>query len=143
MIVVDTNIILHFWIPGEYQTYAHQLIQKERKWVTVPLWRSEMRNVLKVSFRSNLISREIAYSIALHAEEHMAEREIPVTSKEVLDITLNGKCSGYDAEFVALAHKLQVPLVTCDKKLAREFPSRVFELRDYLKRAERVQSRPR
>ncbi|HNV72151.1 MAG TPA: type II toxin-antitoxin system VapC family toxin [Candidatus Ozemobacteraceae bacterium] len=64
----------------------------------------------------------------------MVEQEVPVTSKEVLDITLNAKCSGYDAEFVALATKLQVPLVTCDKKLAREFPKRVFELKDFLKR---------
>ena len=135
MIVVDTNVILHFWLPGEFQPLAQKLIKLDPNWITVPLWRSEMRNVLKNYFKAGLISREMVYNVIISAEGQMGENEIPVTSKEVLDITLNHNCSAYDAEFVALSKKLSFSLISCDKKLAKEFPKEVSELRKYVNAA--------
>ncbi|NDG42863.1 MAG: VapC toxin family PIN domain ribonuclease, partial [Betaproteobacteria bacterium] len=37
-------------------------------------------------------------------------------------------CSAYDCEFIALAIKLNTKLVTVDKKLLREFPTRAIAL---------------
>jgi predicted nucleic acid-binding protein len=46
----------------------------------------------------------------------------------VLELVRDSDCSAYDCEFIALAIKLDVKLVTMDKKLLRTFPKRAIAL---------------
>jgi predicted nucleic acid-binding protein len=46
MIVVDTNVMAHLLIPGQCTESAKKLFLLDPKWVTSPLWPSEIRNVL-------------------------------------------------------------------------------------------------
>jgi len=46
MIVVDTNVIAYFWLPGEYTTFAERALNKDNEWAAPILWRSEFRNIL-------------------------------------------------------------------------------------------------
>ncbi len=43
-------------------------------------------------------------------------------SYEVLHLAQISHCSAYDCEFVALARRLDVPLVTADKQILKAFP---------------------
>ncbi len=56
------------------------------------------------------------------AEGLMADNEYEVSSAQVMQLVNNSNCSAYDCEFVALARYLNVPLITSDKKILREFP---------------------
>jgi predicted nucleic acid-binding protein len=43
MIVVDTNLIVYFWIQGEHTALAERIMRKDAHWVAPPLWRSGFR----------------------------------------------------------------------------------------------------
>jgi predicted nucleic acid-binding protein len=46
-----------------------------------------------------------------------------VNSLDVLRLVQQSKCSAYDCEFVALARSLNVPLITMDKQILKDFPT--------------------
>lgn len=52
----------------------------------------------------------------------LADAEYDVPSLDVLRLVTNSQCSACDCEFVALAKRLGVPLVTADKKVLKQFP---------------------
>ncbi len=64
------------------------------------------------------------------AETTIAANEYQVESREVLRLVEESGHTAYDCEFVALAQRLGVPLVTTDKKLLRAFPSIAVSLAD-------------
>jgi len=46
---------------------------------------------------------------------------------------LASDCSAYDCEYVALAQDLDVPLVTTDRQVLREFPKIAVSLEKFVK----------
>ena len=46
MIVVDSNIIAYWLLPGEKMAEAESVWQKDSNWIVPPLWKSEFRNIL-------------------------------------------------------------------------------------------------
>ena len=69
-----------------------------------------------------------ACSLQREAESLLAGAEFAVDSSAVLELVRDSDCSAYDCEFIALAIKLNTKLVTVDKKLLREFPTRAIGL---------------
>jgi predicted nucleic acid-binding protein len=49
-----------------------------------------------------------------------------------MQLVNSSSCSAYDCEFVALAQYLDIPLITEDKKILRDFPSATKSLDIYL-----------
>jgi predicted nucleic acid-binding protein len=49
-----------------------------------------------------------------------------------LELAHQGSCSAYDAEFIALAQDLSVPLVTTDQKLRQSFPATALSPEKFL-----------
>jgi predicted nucleic acid-binding protein len=132
MIVADTNIISHLFLPTDYSEKASRLYLQDAEWVAPSLWRSEFRNVLALYIRQQILSLSEALAIQEEAEALMADHEFTVTSVQVLTLTDSSQCSAYDCEFVALAKQLSVKLVTEDKKILREFPEVAISLDDFL-----------
>jgi hypothetical protein len=56
------------------------------------------------------------------AAESLLEREFESDSNDVLRLVSQSNCSAYDCEFVSLAKRLGVELVTMDTKLRKAFP---------------------
>ena len=50
-----------------------------------------------------------------------------------MQLVKGSNCSAYDCEFVALAQYLDVPLITADKKILREFPDIARNIGSYIK----------
>ena len=122
MIVVDSNVIAHLYLPGEYTSAAEALLVRDPDWAAPILWRSEFRNILAGYLRRKAITFEQANSLQSEAESLLAGAEYELDSHAVLELVRDSDCSAYDCEFIALAQKLNSRLVTMDKKLLRAFP---------------------
>ncbi|MDR9417935.1 type II toxin-antitoxin system VapC family toxin [Gracilimonas sp.] len=121
MIVVDTNILAHFWLPSYSTELCDALFQKDPEWVAPILWRSEFRNVLTLYIRKELIDLFQALLIMEKAEQQMNDKQFQVNSVQVLQHVNQSTCSSYDCEFVSLAKELDLALVTMHKKILQEF----------------------
>lgn len=122
MIVVDTNVLAYLYLPTEFTPLAERLLEREPDWIAPVLWRSELRNVLTLYLRKQLLTFDQAYAIQTEAETLLADREYTVDSFEVLRLVEGSECSTYDCEFAALAKRLGIPLVTADQKVLKNFP---------------------
>jgi predicted nucleic acid-binding protein len=122
MIVVDTNVLAYFWLPGERTRAAERLLKEDPDWNAPLLWRSEFRNVLAGCLSRGDLTFETALQITDGAEAQMRGREFSVPSAQVLARVDESDCSAYDCEFVVLADELGVSLITSDDKLLRSFP---------------------
>lgn len=123
MIVVDTNILAHFWLPSDFTKLCDTLYQKDSEWVAPILWKSEFRNVVTLYLRKELINLPEAMLIVEKAELQMKNKQFQVNSVQVLHHVRQSTCSSYDCEFVSLAEDLDIKLVTLDKQLQKEFPN--------------------
>jgi predicted nucleic acid-binding protein len=130
MIVVDTNILVYFYIPGELTPLAERLLKKDAQWAAPALWRSEFRNVLALYFRQGLLTLGEAFRIQSEAEAVMSRNEYQINSFDVLRLAAESGQTAYDCEFISLAERLGVPLVTSDKKVLRAFPAIAVSLKD-------------
>jgi len=128
MTVVDTNVIAYLLIPGEYTQHAEAALLKDPDWVAPHLWRSEFRSVLSLYVRKMKMPFEYALSLADEAEDMLSGKEYQVSSARVLKLCSQSSRSAYDCEFVALASLLDVPLITTDSEILKEFPSLVISL---------------
>jgi predicted nucleic acid-binding protein len=129
VIVVDTNIIIHFWTDTIETQLAHDLFKTDPAWRVPALWRSELRNAVALFMRHKSLPLNAAKELVQAAEEMMSGRDFVVDSSDVLDLVARSTCSAYDCEFVALAKGLNVPLITTDRKIVREFPNIARPLR--------------
>ncbi|UCF90289.1 MAG: type II toxin-antitoxin system VapC family toxin [Desulfobacterales bacterium] len=132
MIVVDTNVIGYLFLSSVHAQSVEKALKKDSEWAAPILWRSEFRNVLALYLRKNLVTLRQAQQIMDGALNLLRGREYEVSSYEVLRLTSESKCSAYDCEFIAAANDLNVPLVTVDKQLLREFPSVAVALNAFI-----------
>ena len=132
MIVVDTNVIAYLWLPSDLTGLSEKALLKDSHWISVPLWRSELRNVVALFMRKSLITHAQALEAVLGSEEQMRGNEFSVSSVQVLQKVCDSKCSAYDCEYAALAGSLNCPLITTDRQIIREFPDIVMSLQEYV-----------
>lgn len=133
MIVVDTNIIGYLYLTGEYSERVERILEKDADWIAPLLWRSEMRNVLAMYLRKNILTLEEAQQIMEEAQSLMQGQEYDVASWQVLSLARQSRCSAYDCEFVVLAREMGVPLVTMDRAILEAFPDVALGMDAYLK----------
>ena len=124
MIVVDTNVFHDCWVRGQNTEVAQAVRRKDPDWHAPILWRSELCNVLTAYLRRRLMSRIQIAEILRIADRAFVESEHIVGDDLVLDVVERSALTAYDAEFVALADALSVPLVTADKAVLKAFPNR-------------------
>ena len=122
MIAVDTNVIAYLFLPGEFASRAEAWLRKDREWVAPMLWRSEFRNILAGYLRRGQLTFEAMRDIQREAEALLFGNEHEVDSQRVLELVRDSGCSAYDCEFVSLAMRLGVKLLTADKKVLEAFP---------------------
>jgi predicted nucleic acid-binding protein len=122
VIVVDTNVIAYLYLPTGHTAHAEALLEDDPEWVAPLLWRSELRNVLAGYLRRKALSFDDVRKIQAEAESLLAGGEHEVDSQQVLELVRDSNCSAYDCEFVALAKRLGVKLVTTDAQVLAAFP---------------------
>jgi predicted nucleic acid-binding protein len=132
MIVVDTNVIAYLYLPTTFTAQAEQLLAQEPVWAAPILWRNELRNVLTLYLRKQLIPFDQALHLQMEAESLMREHEYDIMSFDVMTLVRESRCSAYDCECVALAINLRTTLVTMDQSILMEFPHTALSLTSFL-----------
>lgn len=132
MIVVDTNIIGYLFLSSNKSSLSEQALLMDSIWAAPRLWRSEMRSVLALYIRKNLLSLADAQQIMAGATDLMRGQEYEVTSNQVLELVKISSCSAYDCEFVALARDLKASLVTVNQQILTEFPNTALSLEAFV-----------
>jgi predicted nucleic acid-binding protein len=122
MIVVDTNVLVYFYVPTDVTQQAARLREIHPHWIAPRLWRSELRSALSLYMRKGMLTFEQALRLQTRAENLLADCEFDVPSQDVLQLVNESPCSAYDCEFVALAKRFNTKLVTSDKKVINAFP---------------------
>ena len=134
MIVVDTNVIHYCWVSGQNTELAQSVWRRDPDWHAPFLWQSELRNILAAYLRRGMMSRQQINGILRAAGHALAQRSHHVGDAAVLDVIESSPLTAYDAEFVALAKGLSVPLVTADKAVLKAFPDRALTMEAFLRR---------
>ena len=122
MIVVDTNVLAYLFLPYEHSPLADALFRRDPEWVAPILWRSEFRNLLARYVRRKTLAFDEALLVQLEAEALLSGNEHEVDSRRVLELARDSECSAYDCEFIAVAMKLGIKVVTMDRKMLKAFP---------------------
>ena len=128
MIVVDTNVLAYLLLPYDHSAQADALFKRDAEWAAPILWRSEFRNLLAGYLRRKTLLLDEIVKVQSEAEALLAGNEHEVDSRRVLEFVRDSDCSVYDCEFVVLAERLGVKLVTMDKKILRAFPQHTATL---------------
>ncbi len=134
MIVVDTNVVAYLLLGGEKTPGARLAFRKDPVWAAPLLWRSEFRNVLAAYLRRGRLSLVDALEVMREAEGLFRGVEYSVESGYVLKLVSESACSAYDCEFVALAQQLNVPLVTSDAEILKEYPQTAISLEAFARK---------
>jgi predicted nucleic acid-binding protein len=88
--------------------------------------------VLSQYLRKDFLALDEVILILQQAEEILSGNEYEVSSSQIMQLVNSSRCSAYDCEFVALAQYLNVPLITADKQIIREFPQIALSLDSYI-----------
>lgn len=129
-IVVDTNVLAYYWLPGAHTETAIGLRRATDLWYAPKLWRSEFRNVLAGFLRHGNLSLSQAQATMKAAEAALSDCEWEVSCVRVLDFVSQSDCSAYDCEFIALAAAMNIPLVTEDRRILSDFPTIAVPMAD-------------
>ena len=132
MIVVDTNILAYLFIEGNQTAVCRDVFRKDPVWQVPFLWRSEFRSVLTKYIRHAGLALEDAQNTMIEAEKLLAGHEYFVDSGTILSLTSANDVSAYDAEYICLAEKLSIKLVTTDKPLITKFPDTAVSPEDFV-----------
>ncbi len=130
MIAVDASIVACLYLPCAHTALVERLLQQDPDWVVPALWRSELRTLLAGHLHRNELSLEEAFEIQSEAESLLEDFEYLMSSHEILGMSERSGCSAFQCEYVALAARLQIRLVTGDKDIAAAFPDIAMLLQD-------------
>ena len=114
MIVADTSLIASLLLSTVATKVAEAVLEKDPEWVAPSLWRSEFRNVLATQIKVLGLPVDDAVALFEKAEEVVKEPAMEAETQVILRLAHGKKLSAYDAEYVALAQILKIPLVTFD-----------------------------
>ena len=128
MIVVDTNVLAYLMLPYDCSAQADALFKRDPEWAAPILWRSEFRNLLAGYLRRKTLTLDEVLKVQREAEALLAGNEHEVDSRSVLELVRDSDCSAYDCEFVVLAARLGVKVVTMDTTMLRAFPQHTTAL---------------
>ncbi|MBN1673428.1 MAG: type II toxin-antitoxin system VapC family toxin [Kiritimatiellae bacterium] len=127
MIVADSNLVAYLLIPGNKSALAERILLKDSAWAVPLICRSELRNILTLYMRHEGMTLTQAKGTMERAEALWRGREYAVPSDTVLELTAGHTVTAYAGEYVVLAKRLGVTLITFDKPVRKAFPDIAVE----------------
>lgn len=123
MIVVGADVLAALFFGGAKVAQAEQLLFKDSEWQAPLVWRIGFLDRVADLVRTSALDPAGAGRIVAEAEALLRHSQHLVESDEVLYLLKRSSCSAFECHFVALARRLEVPLVTDDASVLASFPT--------------------
>jgi len=117
MIVVDANVITYLVLKGDHSKVCSDLFVWDSEWAAPRLWRDELCNIFATYERRGILDRRNALQAFIDAEAVIGENQYDLRAERILSVADRTRCSGYDAQYIALAEDLGISLFTYDRKV--------------------------
>lgn len=128
MIVAHTDLVSYLLIAGERTVEVRRIWRRDPDWVLPPLWRCEFLNALALAVQSEVLDVDQARACWSQAVRLLGSSEVEPGGSEVLDSAVRLGISASDAQFVAVAERLDCSLVTNDGALLERCPGRAVSI---------------
>jgi predicted nucleic acid-binding protein len=119
--VLDNSVVSGWYLQDQATPYTEAIaerLQEDRAWVPA-LWELELTNVLRTTCLRQRQTAEQAQQVLTHiAQLPIDVDRQAVAPSEVLALALRFGLSSYDASYLELALRKQLPLATTDGDLA-------------------------
>lgn len=132
MIVVDANILIYSLIKCDQSSLIQKLRGKDVDWRTAALCLHETVNVLTIYQRREVLTLVQCRALLDHVERFIKVAQCKVVMDTALAVAAEYAITGYDAQYVALAQSLNVPLITQDRKLQKAVPGIAVSIQEFL-----------
>jgi predicted nucleic acid-binding protein len=132
MIVADTNLVAQLILSLDLTADAQEIYRREPDWRLPELWRHEFLNVLASYLRFDKVPFARLLLAWQQAVELFGGATCAVDMPMALAVAGEHNISAYDAQYVALARALSVPLVTEDRKLRHAAPREAISMKQFL-----------
>ena len=122
LVVIDASMALSFMFEDEGGDAARLVELAERTYLLAPPnFRVEVVNAVAMAVRSGRIDTDggIAMLESFEAFEVMADPFVDAAPGETLRLSSRHRLTAYDAAYLELARRMQVPIATLDASLAR------------------------
>ena len=118
--VLDNSVVVGWFLEDQATPYtdAVSVLLEQDQAVVPALWELEFANVLRTACRKQRLTADEAHQIIeqICALPILIDRETPGPA-ELLALALRYKLSSYDAAYLELALRLQIPIATKDEPL--------------------------
>jgi len=111
---------------------AHPEIARDADWRTTALCLHETLNVLATYQRRAVLTLAQCRTLLRHADSFVKVAQCEVEMDTALAAAAQCAITGYDAQYVALAQCLNVPLITQDRKPRKAIRGIAFSLQEFL-----------
>jgi predicted nucleic acid-binding protein len=120
--VLDSSVALAWMLPDEGNPYADELLERliAEGAMVPPIWPLEIGNVLLVSLRRGRIRHEELETMVARLARLPIEVDTAATDHALAGVLLLAAQLGlstYDAAYLDLAQRRNLPLATLDKRL--------------------------
>ncbi len=122
MFVLDCSVALAWCLSDEQSDYADKALDLliEQQAIVPPLWHLEVTNVLLMAKRKNRLNEDkIPLILQTLADLNIStdKRHLDITDQDFVDFANKYQLTSYDASYLHLAKREQIPLATLDKKM--------------------------
>lgn len=118
--VLDNSIVTGWYIENQSTPYSEQIalrLQDDRA-ITPALWELEFANVLRTACLRQRMTAEAAQAVIAEITSLPIDVDRqPVAPSELLGLALRFGLTSYDAAYLELALRLQLPIATVDGPL--------------------------
>ncbi len=132
MLLIDTNIVAHLLIEGDYTEAAQDLHKSDPDWRSEAFLLVEFTNVLAVYLARKRMTLLLAQEFLTKVIDLLDGKLARIPHAKVLAMSDRYRVSAYDARFLALAEQLGRRLVTEDAKLRAAAPALTQSLAEAL-----------
>ncbi|HWS74243.1 MAG TPA: type II toxin-antitoxin system VapC family toxin [Quisquiliibacterium sp.] len=118
--VLDNSVVSGWYLENQASAYTEAIaerLQQDRAWVPT-VWELEFANVLRSACVRQRMNAESAHAVISRVTSLPIEVDRhPTPPSEILGLSLRFGLTSYDASYLALALRLQLPIATQDETL--------------------------